>query len=347
MESKVFVGAAFWDQAQQGARTAGLFSLGDSGAWRRVTDGLPDDVEVRCIAIRETGTIYVGTQDGPCRSDDGGQSWRSLGLPGVDRVVWSILPCDSDILYVGTQGTSIFRSDDDGESWRRLSVPAPPGVVTMGFPTRVIRLAVDPSDPDAIYAGFEVGGVARSLDGGETWTDCGGALLELANQDRFKSRIGSDTDAEGMMDTHALAVSPSLPGTVFLANRMGLFKSPDRGETWLPMDIGRFSDLTYARDLEVFPHDPDTFLAALSDSAGGVAGSLYRSRDLGETWSRFDHDVSIDSTLMTLAASARTPERIYCAARRGQVFGTEDGGVSWQAFPLPDGVEGVYAIACA
>ncbi len=149
------------------------------------------------------------------------------------------------------------------------------------------------------------------------------------------------------MDTHALAVSPSLPGTVFLANRMGLFRSPDRGETWLPMDIGRFSDLTYARDLKVFPHDPHTFLAALSDSAGGNAGSLYRSPDLGETWSRFDHDVSIDSTLMTLAASARTPERIYCAARRGQVFGTEDGGVSWQAFPLPDGVEGVYAIACA
>ena len=50
---------------------------------------------------------------------------------------------------------------------------------------------------------------------------------------------------------------------------------------------------------------------------------------------------------MTLAASAQTPERVYCAARRGQVFGTEDGGESWQAFPLPDGVEGVYAIACA
>ena len=346
MDSKVLVGAAFWDRAQQGSRTAGLFGLGDSGEWRHVTDGLPGEVEVRCIAMR-AGTIYAGTQDGPYRSDDGGRSWRTLELPGVDRVVWSILPCDPNILYVGTQGTSIFRSDDDGESWRQLPVPVPDGAVEMGFPMRVIRLAVDPRDPETVYAGFEVGGVARSLDGGETWTDCGAALSELAKEERFKSRIGSDTDREGMLDIHALAVSPSLPDTVFLANRMGLFRSPDRGESWLAMDIGRFSDLTYARDLKVFPHDPDTFLAALSDSAGGVAGSLYRSADLGETWTRFDHDVSIDSTLMALAASPETPDRVYCAARRGQVFGTEDGGGSWQAFPLPDGVEGVYAIACA
>jgi photosystem II stability/assembly factor-like uncharacterized protein len=348
METKVLVGAAFWDRARQGTRTAGLFDLAvDSGTWEKVTGGLPDDVEVRCIAIRESGTIFVGTQNGPCRSDDGGRTWRLLELPGVDRLVWSILPCDPDILYVGTQGTSIYRSGDDGVSWRQLPVPVTAGAVEMGFPMRVIRLAVDPGDPNTIYAAFEVGGMARSLDGGETWTDCGAGLLELAKEDRFKSRLLSDTETEGMMDSHAVAVSSSLPGTVFLANRMGLFRSPDRGDTWHAVDIGRFSELTYARDLKVFPHDPDMLLAALSDSSGGVAGSLYRSPDLGETWTRFDHDVSIESTLMTLAASAATPRRVYCAARRGQVFGTEDGGESWRAFPLPDGVEGVYAIACA
>jgi len=74
------------------------------------------------------------------------------------------------------------------------------------------------------------------------------------------------------------------------------------------------------------------------------AGSLYRSADLGATWTRFDHDVSINSTLMIIATSAQTPERVYCAARRGQVFGTEDGGKSWQTYPLP--AEGVYALSC-
>lgn len=348
METKVLVGAAFWDSARQGKRTAGLFDLAvDTGEWTPVTSGLPGDVEVRCIATRPSGAIYVGTQDGPYRSDDGGRSWRTLGLPGVDRIVWSILPCGRDILYVGTQGTSIFRSDDDGENWRQLPVPSPDGAVEMGFPMRVIRLAVDPHDPETVYAAFEVGGISRSRDGGETWTDCGAGLIEFAKEDRFKSRLLSDTETEGMMDSHAVVVSRSRPGTVFLANRMGLFRSPDRGDTWVPIEIGRYSELTYARDLMVFPHDPGTLFAALSDSSRGVAGSLYRSGDLGETWSRFDHDISIESTLMTVAASAETPERVYCAARRGQVFGTEDGGGSWRSYPLPDGVEGVYAIACA
>lgn len=348
MEHSVFAGAGYWDRAAEGARTHGLFSLATgTGEWRPVTEGLPDAVEVRSIAMRDEHTVYVGTQDGPYRSVDGGRRWTSLDLPGSERLVWSILPQDHDVLYVGTQGTAVFRSDDDGESWRRLPVPEPAGLVTMGFATRVIRMAVDPANSDELYVGFEVGGVVRSLDGGETWTDCGAGLLDLARQDHLKSRIGSDDDAEGMMDTHALAVSPSRPGTVFLANRMGLFRSPDKGETWREMDIGRFSDLTYARDLQVFPHDPDTMLAALSGAAVSDAGSLYRSRDLGETWSRYDHDVSIDSTLMTIATSARTADRVYCAARRGQVFGTEDGGTTWQEFPLPAGVEGVYALACA
>src|SRR5215831_7043695 len=92
------------------------------------------------------------------------------------------------------------------------------------------------------------------------------------------------------------------------------------------MDIGRFSPLTYAHDVKVFPHDAQTLLGAFSIAAVSDAGSLYRSPDLGATWTRFDHDVSVDSTLMIIAASAQSPERVYCAARRGQVFGTEDGG---------------------
>ena len=64
----------------------------------------------------------------------------------------------------------------------------------MGFATRLIRMAVDPSNPDEIYAGVEVGGLMRSLDGGETWTDCNAHLVELAGH--LKSKIGSDTEIE-------------------------------------------------------------------------------------------------------------------------------------------------------
>ena len=58
-----------------------------------------------------------------------------------------------------------------------------------------------------MYAALEVGGLIRSLDGGATWKSCNAGLLAFAEDDRYKSRIGSDTDTEGMMDSHALVIS--------------------------------------------------------------------------------------------------------------------------------------------
>ena len=54
----------------------------------------------------------------------------------------------------------------------------------------------------------------------------------------------------------------------------------------------------------------------------------------------------MNSTLMTISTSASSDQRVFCAARRGQVFGTEDGGASWVQWQLPQGVEGVYAVLC-
>ena len=149
------------------------------------------------------------------------------------------------------------------------------------------------------------------------------------------------------MDCHALAISRERPGTLFLACRMGLFRSVDRGESWEDVGINRFSTLTYARDLRVSPHDDRVVLGAFSRAFDGDAGSLYRSDDLGESWQRFDHGLEMDSTLMTVAASPSSDERVWCATRHGQVVGTDDGGETWLSRALPERIKGVWAIACA
>lgn len=355
MAYSVFAGAGQWRAAADDARAQGLFGLNAATEeWQPLHEGLPSDVEVRYLAVRpdDPNVVFAGTQYGPYRSIDGGDTWSALPLPddtsAEERVVWSIRlhPRDPNIVYAGTQGTAIFRSDDGGDTWRRLAVTPPPGACAMGFPMRVVRMALDPSNPDEVYAALEVGGVVRSLDGGANWESCNAGLLALSDDKRLKSQILSNTETEGMMDSHSISVSPAHPGQIWLANRMGLFRSDDKGTTWTEAEIGRFSDLTYARDVQVSLHDPDSIYAALSAAAISDVGSLYRSDDFGATWARFDKECSIDSTLMIIAQSADAAGRVYCGARRGQVFGTEDGGTSWREYKLPDGVEGVYALAC-
>ena len=54
---------------------------------------------------------------------------------------------------------------------------------------------------------------------------------------------------------------------------MGLFRAQDRGASWHDMKVGRFSPLTYARDVCVSPHNPRTLYAFLSTAARSNDGT--------------------------------------------------------------------------
>jgi photosystem II stability/assembly factor-like uncharacterized protein len=244
--TRVFAGAGRGEGPARFKYRGGLYRRSaDDREWEALTRGLPEGAEVRAIAVHPTrpGVMYVGTQDGPYRSVDGGDRWERLGFPDPGTVIWT--------------------------------------------------LAIHPTDPAVIYAGAAPVALYRSRDGGETWSDVSASLFELAQQPHLKSNVGGRHcgDCEGMLDSHALALSPAAPGSAFLALRMGLFRSDDRGDTWQDTEIGRFSPLTYCRDVLVSPHDPKVMYACLSQAAFSTAGSLYRSDDLARTWRRIDHGV--------------------------------------------------------
>jgi photosystem II stability/assembly factor-like uncharacterized protein len=348
--TRIFSGAGHWVENDK-RFPGGLFRTSPGeGKWQALSRGLPQNLEVRAIAVhpREPDVIYAGTDDGPYRSTDGGDRWERLGIPQRAGTVWSFAfhPGRPQTMYAGLAPVALYRSEDGGDTWKALPGARSPEHCPMGFPTRLVRIAVDPSDPDVIYAALEVSGLLRSGDGGETWEDLSAPLVKFADDPRLKSRIGTDNDAEGMLDSHAVAVSTASSGTVFLAVRMGLFRSDDDGASWRDAEIGRFSPLTYCRDVVVSPHDPRVMYACLSRSARSDVGSLYRSEDIGQSWRRFDHGVDVRMTMMVVAPHPRDSDRIYCTTRGGQVFGTEDGGGSWHEYRLPEGVHEVYALAC-
>ena len=253
---------------------------------------------------------------------------------------------DPGRILAGASPIDVYRSDDQGASWRKLATPKIATHCTGPFASRVMRLAQNPKNPDEIFAALEINGVMRSTDGGETWTDCSEGLIKLAELPHLKSKIVSDTTAEGMLDGHAVTIDPAAPDQPILALRMGLFRTTDHGKTWQDMEVGRFSPTTYGRDVKISPSEPSTLYAALSVAAASHDGGLYRSEDGGKTWKRFDK-VQVHGTIMSIGLHHSDPKQVYIGARYdGEVFGTQDGGASWQAMPLPGEVQHIYAIAC-
>lgn len=341
--------------ARQGTPTrGGLFRRSDDGGdWECLATGLPTNAEVHAILVRpdNPNEIFAGTQDGPYHSTDGGDHWQRLGFPEPGVMIWSLTihPTRPNVLYAGSAPIALYRSLDGGANWHQLrNAVTPAHCERAGFDSRVLRITVDPRRPDDIYAALEVSGVIRSTDGGDTWSDMSAPLIKFADLPRYQSNVGGRHCGvcEGMLDSHATAISPAAPETVFLGLRMGLFRSDDRGKTWHDTEIGRFSPLTYCHDIIVSAHDPRVLYTCLSPAAFSTDGSLYRSADLGETWHRIDHGIKPESTLMAVAEHPADPARITCVTRGGQVFGTKDSGASWQEYRLPPGVEDVYTVAC-
>ncbi|MGD9752108.1 MAG: WD40/YVTN/BNR-like repeat-containing protein [Acidimicrobiia bacterium] len=349
---RVFAAASRFAFDAPAEHKGGLFRLAAGAgpdAWERLDGGLPADAQVRAVAVDPTdpNRVWCGCDEGPYRSDDGGDTWHAVDLPGPYHTVWTLAfdPTDARTLYVGTGPAAVYRSTDGGAEWELLKSAAIRERLDMGFPTRLISLAVNPLDPADLWAGVEVGGMMHSTDGGQTWTDTTDGLEALAAEERWKSRLFSDTDAEGMLDIHKIALSSAAPTTAFIGLRMGVFRTDDAGAAWRSCEVGNFSPLTYCRDVRISPHDARVLYAVLSDESLGTAGSLWRSDDLGATWWRYDRAAfTPESTMMQVALSATSADEVWCATRRGDVWGTVDGGEHWQAYPLPAGGRDIYSL---
>ena len=345
-QSNLYAGVAGYVGRADQRGIVGVFSrAGGAEGWSHVIK----DYECWAVHVHPTDSnvVFAGTSDGVYRSTDAGKTFARTDFPKDGRQIWSFLVDASDPkrVFAGGSPISIYRSEDCGETWKTMPDPGMPNRAVMPFACRVMRMAQHPTKPGTIYGALEVNGVMRTDDGGESWTDVSTDLMRLAQQPHLKSKIVSNTDNEGMLDSHAIAISPADPDAVVRAVRMGLFRTEDGGNHWQDMELGRFSPSTYGRDVKVAPTDGKTMYAALSVAAASKEGGLFRTQDCGQTWKRFDK-VKVHGTIMSVALHQTDPDQVFLGARYdGEIYGTRDGGATWDSLPLPSGVKDIYSLA--
>ncbi|MDE0222309.1 MAG: hypothetical protein OXJ90_23800 [Spirochaetaceae bacterium] len=293
-----------------GACAGGVWKTTDAGRfWRNVSDGYFRTGSVGAIAVAPSAhrTVYAGmgeTQirvdvthgDGVYRSDDGGESWRHLGLEAtrhVSRI--RVHPRDPDTVYVAALGLAfgrnpergVYRSTDGGATWEQ--------VLYRSEEAGAGDLCLDPNRPNVLFAalwqtirkpwtirsGGPDSGIFRSTDGGATWQELTG-------------RPGLP---RGILGRVGIAASPARAGRVWAlieAEDGGLYRSDDDGESWqlVTNDTELREKPFYFTHVYAHPTDPE--------QVWSLCKKVYRSTDGGHTFEVIssphhdDHDLWFD-----------------------------------------------------
>ncbi len=316
--------------------SGGIWKTSNAGVtWDPVFDG-QGSYSVGCVAIdpsnphrvwvgsgEDVGGRHAGYGDGIYLSEDGGKTWKNMGLKKSERISRILIhPENSDVIWVTAQGPlwtpggerGLYKSTDGGITWNKK----------LGDEeyTGATDLVMDPRNPDILYAAtwqrhrtiaaYMGGGpetaLYKSTDGGESWEKMEKGL------------------PKGNMGKIGLAISPINPDVVYAAIELdrrtgGIYRTEDRGASWKKMSdaVAGGTGPHYYQELYASPHSFDRIYLCdvtiqVSDDGGktmrrlnerykhgdnhaiafrkddpdylliGTDGGIYESFDLAENW---------------------------------------------------------------
>lgn len=305
-------------------------AAGPSGVWKTTNNGHSFQEVFLQEAISSIGdirlapsrpqTVWLGTGEanlrnstyygnGVYRSDDGGETWRHMGLEETHHIGRIIIhPRNPDVVYVAAQGhlysenpeRGVFKTSDGGNTWEKVL-----SVKISGRDIGVTDLVMDPQDPATLYAAaydrqrwawsFRTAGpgsrIYRTKDGGKSWVQ-----LTAGLPDGVLGKIGLAIYPQDPRILYATIDNANSPG-ISAAERMNelfsgrppslptigheIYRSDNGGDNWHRVSpegksIGNRSN--YYGQIIVDPNNPD-HVYVLSEKVD-------ESLDGGKTWFR-------------------------------------------------------------
>ena len=231
-----------------GATGGGVWKTTDGGNnWNNISDKyFGSSIGAVAVAPSDETIVYVGEGEntmrgnvseglgGMWRSDDGGKSWKNIGLKDGRHIIRIVIhPKNPDIVWVAVMGhlfgpnlvRGVYKTTDGGKTWKRT--------LFINDQTGCSDLVMEPDNANVLYAGTwrllrtpyslesggEGSGLWKSTDGGDTWTN-------------ISTKKGLPKGTWGIV---GVAVAPSNTDKIYslIENKDGgLYMSADGGETW-------------------------------------------------------------------------------------------------------------------
>jgi photosystem II stability/assembly factor-like uncharacterized protein len=337
-----------------GASSGGVWKTVNNGTtWMPVFDGeRTASIGDVAVAPSNPDIVWVGTGesnprnsvawgDGVYKSTDAGKTWQHVGLKDtahIGRIV--IHPKNPDIVYIAALGhlwgpnkeRGVFKTVDAGKTWELVKF--------INEDTGFIDLAMDPSDPETLYAaGYQVrrdafcggnpavltgpgSGLFKTTDGGKTWKAMTHGLPA-----RPLGRCGFAISAKEPRIVYAVVQTDKSdasnrgqgPGTSGELDKGGIFRSEDRGETW-----AKVNDLCprpfYYGQIRIDPADPQRIYVL------GI--ELFISSDGGKSF-RSDGARGVHPDHHALWINSHNPEHLVLGGDGGLHF-SYDRGTTWE-----------------